>query len=137
MEQLNGQTTGLDEIEQMLDSHIEALYILTGSLDQSQAPNYQIHERATVIRQWWGFHTEPPKQEVFWTVNTRTQAGVEGKVFTLARGPAEAMEKVKKYFADNHQEALEQCNDDKERAYLGPNPLIEVVSAIWEATFIP
>lgn len=58
-EQPNTQTTDLEEIKQMLDKHIEALYTLTGSLDQSQAPNYQIHERVTMVRQWWIFHKDP------------------------------------------------------------------------------
>lgn len=60
-EQPNTREAGLDEIRQMLDKHIEALYALTGGLDKSKAPNGDIHDRVSTLRQWWILYTGLPE----------------------------------------------------------------------------
>jgi hypothetical protein len=71
----------------------------------------------------------------FWTVNTRTQAGVERQVFTFAKSPTEAWEKVEKHFANEHAKFLEKYGDEA-GDYFGREPLIKVTGVIWKDTFI-
>lgn len=73
---------------------------------------------------------------IFWTVNVKTEAGVESQVFTFAKTPMEAEEKVTKVFREEHAKFLEEYGEWA-RIHFGPVPLIKVTSVTWKNTFIP
>lgn len=75
--------------------------------------------------------------DVFWTVYTKTHAGVELQYFTFAKTPVEAQEKIKKHIAEKHAKLREQYKDNQEVLdYVGTDPLETVTGAIWKDTFV-
>lgn len=73
----------------------------------------------------------------FFTVYTRTKAGVNSQVFTFARSLTEAQEKVEVHFAREHAELIEKHGHEVPEGYFGTKPLVEVTGVAWRDTFIP